>query len=62
MNPKRVENKRKGKKGWQVRFTDPLTGNRTHKNIWFSEKREAELGFEAHLKIQGPSLLFHFKI
>ncbi len=50
MNAKKVRSGRTGRKGWQYRFTDPVTRMRTHKTMWVSERREADGAFDEYLK------------
>ena len=49
MNAVRVKSRRTGRSGWRYRFTDPVTGSRTHRNIWIGERREADKGIMEYL-------------
>ena len=50
MNTHRVKSGKTGRSGWCFRFTDPVTGRRTHKTFWFGERREAETAFRLFLE------------
>jgi len=47
MKPRRVVNTKKGLKGWQYRFTDPVSGRRVKKTFWNPERRDADRSFAA---------------
>ena len=52
MSAKRVTSGRTGRTGWRFRFRDPVTGSRTHRTFWVSEKR-AE-GFTVYFEERAP--------
>ena len=43
---KRVKSGRTGRVGWRFRFTDPVTGNRSHRTFWYLDKQKAQDRFK----------------
>src|SRR3990170_7039410 len=50
MTAHRGKSRRTGRGGWGYRLTDPLTGKRSPRTVWFAECREADAGFKEFLE------------
>jgi integrase len=46
VKPRRMFNAKTGRKGWQFRFSDPVSGRRIKKTFWIPERREADRAYQ----------------
>jgi integrase len=49
MKARRVKSRKTGRRGWQYRYTDPLTKRRAKKTFWYPTEAEADRAFQRHL-------------
>jgi integrase len=49
MKARRVKSRKTDRRGWQYRYTDPLTKRRAKRTFWYPTEAEADRAFQHHL-------------